>query len=163
MKRLLALLLVLGGLYLGYGAVRRLLASEEVKIGWLLDEMADNFNRGRPRATTDGLTFDFVDETRGVSKDAIRGYLTQLYFRARDPKTKEFTYRVELPRSERTLELLGTPHHAKVQLTARFHERRGGEESLVWEVEIDADLLHSDPGWQIARTRHKTLRGRRID
>lgn len=35
-------------------------------------------------------------------------------------------------------------------LTARFYERRAGEEVVVREVEIDANLLDGEPGRQVA-------------
>jgi hypothetical protein len=166
MRRLLSLGLltvVFGGV--GYWVYVKT-AAPEVRVGWFLDEMVDNFNRSRPGACAGGLSEDFRDETSGAGHREIHGYLVQLYLRARDPETKEFLYRVEAPADERQVDIGEEPTTARAQLVARFHEirRSGGivSEKLVWEVRIDADLRDGEDGWQVERTTHKSTHGGRM-
>lgn len=166
MRRLLPLTilaLVLGGV--GYWIYIKT-AAPEVRVGWFLDGMIDNFNRSRPGACADGLSEEFRDESSGAGRQEIHGFLVQLYFRARDPETKEFLYHVVSPAEERKIDIGDDPSTAQVGMAARFYEtRRLGEavtEKLVWEVRIDADLREGEDGWKVERTTHKTTHGERM-
>ncbi len=152
---LLVLVLVASG---GWIAARHL-APAETKIERRLAAMAEGFNDTRLSPCMAGLAQDYHD-TSGADREWIRQGLVASFFRERDPGTKRFRWRVELPRE--ALRIAVDPEagdRAKASLVARFHEREGTEEHLAWEVRIDAHLEERDGDWVITRTSHETVSG----
>jgi hypothetical protein len=142
--------------------VRRALMSDEARIRELLETMADGFNRSRTGDCLDGLAEDFREETTGVDKGSIGNFLRLLFLRERDPQTKKFTYRVELPEAELKIEVSAKQEgQARVDLVADFFKLAGEDWKLFWKARITADLEEGEDGWQVKRSRHETLEGRR--
>ena len=142
--------------------------SDEDKIRMRLQEMAEDFNNSRPGPCVAGLHDDFQDVSseganQRVGKQEIRAFLARLAMTARETKTKKFLYRVSLPADEISIEIpKDAPETAKVSLRAVFEKRQGEAWSSAWEVDIEADLQNGDAGWQVTKSRHKTISGGRL-
>ena len=133
---------------------------EEARIRRLLRGMERDFNRERAGACTDGLADDFREETAGLGKEEIRQILLQAILSERDPETKSFRYRVRL--ADDGIRIRMDPEggkKAEATVRARFDELRGEKRTLIWEVEIDGLLEKGDEGWNVKRSRHRTIAG----
>ncbi len=144
--------------FLGY-LVHRALLSEEARIRELMDDMAEGFNAGSPSAAMQGLDASFHEETSGATRAEIHQFLVWLYFNERDPKTKDFRFRVELE----DIEVLLGPEKQKADLKLRavFLELRAKEFKPVCEIDLEADLEKKDSGWRVLASRHTLVSGKR--
>ena len=160
-KKVLIALAVLG--LLGFGAyrLRLFLASEETRIRWLVESMADSFNERDAGDCVAGLAEDFREETVKLGKTEIHPLLVYLFFKEKDPKTGKFPFRIEVPRESLKVILGPEEGKASLELLARFHEDRGKGSRLVWEALITADLLKKDGAWRVARSTHAPVSGKR--
>lgn len=158
---LIALLAVLA-LLVGVPRLRRALASDEQKIAWRLESMAEGFNATRSARVLSGFAADFRDEG-GFTREDVHQALVYLFFNEIDPKTKQFRMRVELPEDRLSIELTGEDR-ANVSLAARFWIRDGDEEELYWDALISGEMRDGENGWQFERSHdvnHEARRGRR--
>ena len=138
----------------------RAIASDETKIRWQLDALVEAFDETSNNGCTAVLAQDYLDETSGADRALVRQGLAYLFFHGKDPVTKGFVYRLELPEESTTIrvdEAAGTAH---VALTARMLEKHAESERIAWETRIDAELVESDGEWLIRRSEHATLAGR---
>lgn len=142
---------------------RRSLASDEARIRWLVEAMAEGFEDRSAGRAVGGLAKDWRDLTSGIEREELRQGLVAWSFERRD-SAGEAPYRVELP--EERFEVALDPEDedaARLACVARFLERDGEDaERVVWEVAIEAELERREEGWRIVRTTHETLLGRRI-
>ncbi len=82
-----------------------------------------------------------------------------LYFNERDPKTKDFRFRVELEGNE---VLLGPEKQkAELKLRAVFLELRAKEFKPVCEIDLEANLEKKEGRWKVLASRHKLVSGRK--
>jgi len=155
-KRILLGLFVVAGLYLGVGLVVRLLASDETRIRWLVEQMEEGYNTGHPGSCVGPLAKDWRHEGYGVDREMLLGGLFQTA-RDRDPKTRELRSRVTTDLESLAIAVDGD----RATLTARatFEGLRGGAWQEVWRLEIEAELERRDEGWRIVRSRHHDLQG----
>jgi hypothetical protein len=165
MKKIVLGVVAVGVLYLLFRWAFWALASEETRIRWLIQEMADDFNRSRPRACAEGLADDFRDDGSRVGKEEVTAYLLHLFLAARDPKTKEFLYRVEVPDEGFEVKVEpGEPPRARANLVPRFQELRSdspdGAARPIWEVRLEAWLTKTDDGWKVSRSHYETVSGK---
>lgn len=153
---LIGLLLAGRFLYLAF-------ASDETRIRWKIERMADGFNDTRSNPCMEGLAKEYVDSPSGADRELVHQALVHLFFTAKDPETKKFLYRVEIPEEEvKTSVADGEPDTATLDALARFHEVRGDMHTLAWEIRFQGDLVEGEDGWQFVRTRHETLAGARL-
>jgi len=138
----------------------RAVASDETKIRWRLEAMAEGFNETSNNACTEGLADDFLDESYGADRALVRQALAYLFFHRKDPVTRGFLYRVELPPESMRIAVDEGGETARLEMIARFFERNGAAEEVAWETRIDAELVERDGEWLIRRSEHQTLAGR---
>ena len=159
MKRVLLVLCGALLLWIGGRALVHALASDETRIRWLVEDMAEGFGRTRTGAILEGLEKGFVDETSGVDRETLRGMLAHFFLTEKDPATKRFPWRVEA-----TIESLVVERPAATcEVLARFFELRGEEEEERpgWTIRVEGRLEDGEDGWRFVRTSHETLEGRR--
>ena len=137
------------------------LASDETRIRWTLESMADGFNDTRTNKCLAGLAPDFRDETYGADRQDVQRGLARLFFEKKDPKTRGFLYRVELPRDAMEIEVdANEARTARATVLARFLEKQGDAESVAWETRIAAELVKRDGDWLVHGSEHTILVGR---
>lgn len=161
LKRILlaALLLVLV-LLVGRWLVHAIV-SEETRIRWTLEEMADGFNDTDTNQVLAGLAPDYFDDTYGADRPSVRQALAYVFLQRKDPVTKGFLYEVELPEDEITIELVGEREEsARVTLLARFSEKNGDERKIVWETRVKAEMVERDGEWMVLASEQETVSGR---
>lgn len=158
MKRILLVAIAAAILFFGGRALYRALASDETRIGWVIDDMVEGFNHTRMNPILAGLDVSFLDDTYGVDRDTLRAAAAQLFFEAVDPVTKQFLYRAEC-----TVEkLVVTDASATANLEARFFVRKGESEALEWRASVEGELREQDGDWRFVRSRTTTVEGERI-
>jgi hypothetical protein len=150
-------------LFLVGRALVRALASDETKIRWLIEDMAEGFDATRMDSVLVAFAEDFRDKTSGADRRNVREALAYLFLSAKDPETKAFPYRVEVDVAKLAIdESPSEAPVADVELLARFLDRRGGEESVAWEIAIVSHWVRGEYGWRIARTSYETKSGRML-
>lgn len=163
MKRILFGTLLLLALVFGVRAIVRALASDETKIRWRIEEMAEGFNDTRMNPILAGLAQDFVDETTGARKDDARAGLAQLFLQRKDPQTKQFPYRARVPEEQLTLSVQpGEPRTAAAQFVLECEESHGEAWSPAWKAKVRAELALDSSGWRITGTHFETIEGKRL-
>jgi hypothetical protein len=161
MKRFLLSALATMALFVAGRWLVHALASDETRIRWRLEDMADGFNRTRTDACLAGLALDFRDETYGAERQDVRQGLARIFFEKKDPVTRGFLYRLDLPRESIKIDAPSADEMtAQVEMLARFFEQHGEEEELAWETRIKAEVVELDGDWYVRRTEHETLAGR---
>jgi hypothetical protein len=149
----------IGILFLAGYWIHRALRSDEDRIREVIGDMAAGFNACRAGAAVDGLEDGFREATTGVDRTQVHQLLVWLYFNQRDPKTKEFRYRVEIP--EVNISLGDDKATAEATFQAEFSELRDGVFTPAWTTEITASLRKSDGAWKARSSRHSTVSGKR--
>lgn len=163
MKRAVFLLVAALAAFLVGRAIVHSLASDETRIRWVIEDMAEGFDGTRMDPILRGLARDYLDESSGADRDTLRQALAYLFFTAKEETTKRFPYRVEVTISRiATTEEPDGKKTASCEMTARFLERAGEEEELAWEVEGTAQLKEEEGDWRIRRTSHATRAGSRL-
>lgn len=160
MTRFLLVAVAAFAAFFGVRAIVRALASDETKIRWVVEEMASGFDDTRTSRVLGGLSSDFLDETWGADRELVHAGLARLFFEEKDPETKRFLYRVDVPKDELAVEVDGDT--ARVSLVARFYAVHGNREQLAWKARIEAALVKSKDGWKIRRSRSTSLEGARL-
>ena len=162
MKKTLLICAGLIFLFINARIIYEILTPPGEKVRARLAQVAEDFNEGRPGPCTSGLADQFVDETTKITKPEIRGLLARLALTEKDPQSGHFPYRVQLQLKELGYKVSsGTPPAGRVEFDATFEKQRGEEWDLFWKVSITAHLEEVD-GWQIVRSTHQTLAGRRF-
>ena len=163
MKRALFALLALVLLGFGVRAIVHAFASDETKIRWVVEDMADGFNETRMNPIMSGLTEDFLEDSHGADKALARAGLAQIFLQSKDPLTKKFPYRVRIPDEELRIEVqAGEPKSATADFMTRFDESKGEEWSSRWVASVNAELVDGPGGWKIRRARLDTREGQRL-
>jgi hypothetical protein len=147
-------------LFVGVRAVVRMLASDETKIRWVVEEMASGFNRTRMSPVLGGLAHEFLDETWGADRELVHAALAHLFFERKDAETKRFLYRLDIPRDEMSVEVDGDS--ARSDFVASFFEVHKSDEQLAWRARVHAELVKTDDGWKIRRSEEKSVDGTRL-
>ena len=160
MNRFLLSALAAFAAFFGVRAIVRALASDETKIRWVLEEMADGFNSTRTSRVLGGLSSDFLDETWGADRELVHAGLAHMFFEEKDPETKHFLYRVEIPKEEVAIDVDGDA--AGVNLAAVFFEVHGATEKLAWKAHVHAAFVKTKDGWKIRRSESKSVEGQRL-
>lgn len=160
MKRFLLTAIVAFAGFFGVRAVVRALASDETKIRWVVEDMADGFNRTRMSPVLGGLSRDFLDETWGADRELVHAGLARMFFQEKDPDTKRFLFRVEIPKDELGIEIEG--ESAEMNLVATFYEVHGAVEKLAWKARMKASFVKTEDGWKIRRSESTSLEGTRL-
>lgn len=156
----LSLLVVLG---FGVRALVRAFASDPTRIRWLVEDMAEGFDATRMNPILAALDKDFVDDGSGATKEELRAALAQAFLQRKDPQTKAFPWRVRLGEGEPRARVAdGDPKTAVFDTELAFEESHGAEWTPCWRVRVQAELVDTDEGWKIRRTRVDTLDGRRM-
>lgn len=158
-RKLLLSLLALGALYLGLGPVLRLFASDETKIRWLVEQMEEAYNAGRPGSCVGPLAKDWRHEGYALDREMLLGGLFQAA-RERDKETRQLRSRVAV--DEHALVIVVDGGHATLQVPATFSRLRGGQWEEAWRLAVTAELEHGDDGWKIVRSRHTDLAGTQL-
>jgi hypothetical protein len=163
LKRILLALAVGVGLFLVVRAAIRALASDETKIRWTVEDMAEGFDRTRMDPILVAFAPGFQDETSGSDRQNVREALAYLFLTAKDPETKAFPYRVEVDVRRIAVDRADPDSPtAECELGARFLDRRGGRETAAWEIAIESRWRRGEYGWRIESTRYESKSGRMI-
>jgi hypothetical protein len=159
-RKVLAGVLLVAAATLLASWLRSALASDESRIRKLVRSSAAGFNSRDAGDAIAGLAEDFREETSGLDRAQVRLILIDLFLRGRDPGTKRFRYRLEVP--EESVEVTVDPAGARASLglSARLQEGEGESSRLVWEARIEAELEKRKGGWKLKRSRYRTLKGR---
>jgi hypothetical protein len=160
MKRILLVLVGAAALIFGGRALYRALASDETRIGWVIDDMVEGFNDTRMKPILAGLDKSFLDDTYGADRELVRAAAAHLFFQALDPETKRFLYRAEC--TVEAIVVADGASEATATFEARFFERRGEDEELAWRARVEGELLEFEGDWRFVRSRTTTLDGERI-
>ena len=163
MKRALFALLALVLLWFGVRAIVRAFASDETKIRWVVEDMADGFNETRMNPIMNGLAEDFLEDSWGADKALARAGLAQMFFQSKEAVSNKFPYRVEIPEDEFRVQVHeGEPRTAEFDLVAHFDESKAGEWSSRWKAKVHAQLVLAPGGWKIQRARLDDGGGQRL-
>mgnify|MGYP001160506611 CR=1 FL=1 len=161
MKRVLLGLLALALLCFGVRAIVHALASDETKIRWVVEDMTDGFNETRMNPIMSGLAQDFLEDGWGADKELARAGLAQLFLQSKDPRTRKFPFRAQVPEAECSIRVqAGEPRTAEMDLVALFEQSQGEEWHSAWKARVHAQLVLGPGGWKIRRARLDTLEGR---
>ena len=134
----------------------------EEQIRARLIEMAEDFSRGRSGPCSEAFSDRYRDSS-GIGKGDVRAMIAQASFSERDPETQLFLYRASLPVEEMQITVdADDPESAEVEMTALFEQKRGAEWRVVWKARVRAQLVEEDDGWQLVKSDHTTLEGRRF-
>ena len=155
-RKILLSLLALAGLYLGVGLVVRFLASDETRIRWLIEQMEEAYNDGRPGSCVGPLARDWKHEGYSIDREMLLGGLFQAA-RERDKETRQLRSRVEV--DEDALEIALDGERATLATEAVFSRLRAGQWERTWHLRIQAELVDGDEGWKIVKSRHEDLSG----
>jgi len=160
MKKAILVVIGAGLLYLFGQLLYRALASDETRIGWLLDDVARGFNKCRAGLTVEGFSEEFREKTAHKTRAELRRVLAYLFMTHRHPESKEFRFRVKIEGVRITFP---DPPKSTAQATLRavFHYLRKKEFEPVWTVEIDAKLENGPNGWKVVSSTHQGVDGKR--
>ena len=107
-KALLSILAIVG-LFLGVRGVVRFLASDETKIRWLVEQMEEAYNDGRPGSCVGPLAKDWKHEGYSIDREMLLGGLFQAA-RERDKETRQLRSRVEVDEDALEIAEIGRAH-----------------------------------------------------
>jgi hypothetical protein len=162
-KRILLVLVALLLLYLGVRAIVHALASDETQIRWVVEDMTDGFNETRMNPIMTGLAQDFREDSRDADKELVRAGLAQLFLQSKDPQTKKFPFRAQVPEPEFRVHVQsGEPRTAELDLVAQFEQSKGEEWHPTWKAHVHAELVLAPGGWKIRRAHLETLEGQSL-
>lgn len=161
MIRKLGLALVaLAVVWLAGRAIYRALASDETKIRWKIEDARQGFENTRMDPILDLFTRDYHDESLGFTRDDLRAGLASVFFQEKDPTTKGFPFRAEIPAEDLSIEVgADGAKTARVKMRVKITDTRKGESAAAWEFRVDAKLTDGDDGWRITQSSNETLRG----
>ncbi|MGE3171176.1 MAG: nuclear transport factor 2 family protein [Planctomycetota bacterium] len=145
--------------WFGGRAVVRALASDETRIGWLLQGEAASFNGAAMLSVLGSFAPDYRETTVGIDRQALRAALLWAFQNRRDRATGRFLYRVELPAEE--LQVTVDGDRARAAFALRLFEGLDAAAVLRWELAVEAELERGQDGWRVARSRHETVTGER--
>jgi len=154
------LLLAVAVIVVGFLAVRQLvivLASDETKIEWLIEDMADGFNDAHAGDAVEGLAKDWRHEGSGIDRPTLQAALFQEFRSFGESKRGRETYRVEVLEDLLTIRVDGET--ATVAGEAEFARAHEDEWSTVWRIRFAAELANGEAGWEIGTSRHENLEG----
>ena len=163
MKRALLALLALVLLFFLVRAIVHAFASDETKIRWVIEDMADGFNETRMNPIMSGLAQDFLEDSWGADKELARAGLAQMFLQSKDPLTKKFPYRVHIGEEEFHVQVHeGEPRTAEIDLVVQFEQSKGEEWSARWTAKVHAEMVLAPGGWKIRRARLDDGGGQRL-
>ncbi len=163
MKRLLFGLVALILLWFGVRAIVHAFASDETKIRWVVEDMADGFNDTRMNPIMSGLAQDFLEDSWGADRELARAGLAQMFLQQKDALTKKFPYRVRIPEQEFHVQVHESePRTAEFDLVAQFEQSKGEEWTSRWTAKVHAELVLAPGGWKIRRARLDDGGGQRL-
>ncbi|MEE9127824.1 MAG: hypothetical protein V3U11_11850 [Planctomycetota bacterium] len=152
----LALALVAG--YCGY----RMLASDETRIRWLLQDAAVSFNNMNLRGCVGAFDQDYREKTTGLGLLELKNALRVSFLQRVDPKTKAFLYRIRVPEQGISVKVGDNGEQAEAQFTLYLEGRQHGAFETQWQIAVTAELHKADNGdWRIHSSSHETLDGQR--
>jgi len=132
--------------------------SDETRIRWLFEDAVEGFNATRLSPSVRPLAAGFVDETTGFTREDVEAVLVGAFFRAKDPETRAFLYRLE--HDELTVERTeDEPDVARLTARLELFEGSDPERPPVWVWRLDAELAESDEGWRIEVSRWESEQG----
>jgi hypothetical protein len=158
------IVIILGALALAIALaiwVRGCFLPEDERVRRVILSMADGFNRSRAGQVVDALAENYIEETTRHDRTDVRGYLGVLFLTHRDPKTKEFRYRVETESISVQLDPEPGDRAGAVVVASFLELGLGGQHEPIWKVEVTATLERTDDGWKVTRSSHRGLSGKR--
>lgn len=158
-KKIALVLLSLAGLYLGTGLLIRFFASDETKIRWLVEQMEEAYNAGRPGSCVGPLAKDWSHEGYSLDRQLLLGGLFQSA-RDRDRETRQLRSRVEV--DESALRIAVTGPRATLATEATFSRLRAGKWEESWRLALEAELEDGPDGWKFVTSRHTDLAGTQL-
>ena len=167
MRRIVTGLLLVFVLLFGIRWVSDLLSSDETKIRRMLEHMVEGFDDGQARQAISGLAEDWRHASGSESREDLRLFVLGESLRNRDRESKAFRWDAELLEDTLRIQVEEGAETATLEVELRLHELSGvvdGEKrwELRWHFRLDAQLIDGPGGWQIARSSHEDLEGRRI-
>ena len=161
MKRVLLGFLGAAVLFFAARAVVLALASPETKIRWRVEEMVDGFNRQRASPVLRGFSMEFRDESSNAGREMVHKAVTSLFFTEKDPETKAFTLRAEIPEDTLNVVVAEDPTSATVSGVLIIHETKQGTERVLWRASFEGEMTLEEKGWRFRRSTHETVDGAR--
>jgi len=157
-------LLLLGIVAVGIAAYAgyRMLASDETRIRWLLDDAASSFNNTHLAGCLEGFHLDYHDTTTTPKLDRalLSAGLRVLFLRHVHPKTKKFQLRVRVPAEDLTIQIDDGGEQAEARFTVDMEQQRQGAWQSEWQLRVTAQMHKVDGDWRIQRSSHETTAGK---
>jgi hypothetical protein len=140
----------------------RMLASDETKIRWLLEDATESFNGTSVSGCVAGFHMDYKDKTdRLIDRGTLSQALLYMFMHKRDGKSDRFLYRVDLPAESLTILIEEDGEAvATFDLHLELQEQDDGERREAWRIGATAWLRETDGDWLIHRSSHRTISGR---
>jgi len=157
MKRVLLLVIVVVAAVGGGRALYHALASDQTRIGWLLQEEAAAFNAASVLNVMPHFATDYRDDTVGVDLQMLRGGVVWAWQNERDANGR-FAWRLELPEGAGEVSIDGDAATAVFPL--QLWKGGGDAAQLVWGLRVHAKLHRRDGEWWIERSSHETIAGK---
>lgn len=139
-------------LVVAVGRIRRAIASDEQTLRWALEKLTEDFDSGNVGNVASLFHADFRDESSGAGFDDVRSALSGLYFQERDPETRSFRLRLELPEELLNLEVEEGTGRAELDATARIYSLVDGEKQPWWDARAHIILVLVNGRWRILET-----------
>ena len=139
-----------------------LLASEDTRIRWMLEDSTSSFNTTYLAGCLEGFAEDYRDESfPELDRDLLRRALQVVFLREVNGQTKEFQTRVLLPEENLQILVGDTEDQATAEFRLYLEQRTGEEWKPKWELQVTAKLGVVDGNWRIRSSSHQTLNGAR--
>ena len=142
-----------------YGGYR-MLASDETRIRWLLDDAASSFNDTHLGGCLAAFAPDYRDKTiSGRGRAELAQPLRYVFVAGVDPKTRHFLFRVRIPEQDVTVKVAASGETAAAQFTLHLEAQRQDTWEPVWELRVTAGLGKAGGDWRIQESSHETVGG----
>jgi hypothetical protein len=143
----------------GYGGYR-MLASDETRIRWLLEDAASSFNDTHLGGCLTAFAPDYQDKTfSGMGRAQLAQALRSVFVARVDPKTRRFLFRVQIPEQDLTIKVAANGKTATAQFTLHLEAQRQDTWKPVWELRVTAGLDKVSGDWRIQEASHETVGG----
>ena len=159
LRALLAVLGLVALWFLGRALVYALV-SDETRIRWHVESMAEGYNEGDVGDAIGPIHRDWKHEGTELSRDLLHGGLVREFFQDRDRETRKLLRRVAI--DGESIEVRVTDDRAEVELEAAFERMEDGAWVPRWRARIHGELERGDDGWSFRRTRHENLEGTQL-
>lgn len=141
---------------------RRMLASDETRIRWLLEDAARSFNEAYLAGCLEAFDNRYQDtsSTPALDRTMLAATLRYVFQLRVDLKTKAFLLRVRIPEEELTIQVGRSGEQAEARFRLDLEEQLEGAWQSAWQLQVTANLQEAGGDWRIRQSSHETAAGR---